>query len=325
MARQQLTDTQTEKKFSQKDTANAPTSSHLPGHEAPVDQERFAADMELMRRQQGALTVQRKEQNERVLTLARELNYQGSTDLAVLENSARDAIKRIGLGIFELGGYLLLLKEGCEHGEFIPALERLGLAPRAAQNYMNLTRRFANASTSAHLEKLGFSKMVELLPLDDGQVDGLINEGQTGELDLDDVSRMSVKELRAAVRKERAEAAKQKSRAERQEAVNAEMHEEVRQIKLLPEPEQSKRLNAEAGKIQDEVMGMVRGNLRRALEKLNESGQDQSLFAAGMLGQLIAELTLLRDELSLPEVGSTPEWEKWSSAQGTASTSTVPN
>lgn len=323
MARPQTTDI--EKKFSAKDTANAPTSSHLPTHEAAVDQERFAADMELMRQQEGALTVQRKEQNERVLTLARELNYQGSTDLAVLENSARDAIKRIGLGIFELGGYLLLLKEGCEHGEFIPALERLGLAPRAAQNYMNLTRRFANTSTSAHLEKLGFSKMVELLPLDDGQVDGLITEGQTGELDLDDVSRMSVKELRAAVRKERAEAAKQKNRAERQEAVNAEMHEEVRQIKLLPEPEQAKRLHAEAGKIQDEVMGMVRGNLRRALEKLNESGQDQSLFMAGMLGQLIAELTMLRDEFNLVEVGSTPEWEKWSQAQGAASSSAAPN
>ncbi len=167
--------------------------------------------------------------------------------------------------------------------------------------------------------------MVELLPLDDGQVDGLITEGQTGELELDDVSRMSVKELRAAVRKERAEAAKQKNRAERQEAVNAEMHEEVRQIKLLPEPEQAKRLHAEAGKIQDEVMGMVRGNLRRALEKLNESGQDQSLFMAGMVGQLIAELTMLRDEFNLVEVGSTPEWEKWSQAQGAASTSTAPN
>lgn len=293
--------------------------------EGGIDQERFAADMQLMRQQQGALTVERKEQNERVVALALELNYQGSTDLAVLENSARDAIRRIGMGIFELGGYLLLLKEGCEHGAFTPMLERLGINPQAASRYMGVTKRFANLPTSANLEKLGFSKMAELLPLDDSQLDDLVDEGQTGELDLDDVSRMSVKELRAAVRKERAEAAKQKNRAERQEAVNAEMHEEVRQIKLLPEPEQAKRLHAEAGKIQDEVMGMVRGNLRRALEKLNESGQDQSLFMAGMVGQLIAELTMLRDEFNLVEVGSTPEWEKWSNAQGAASTSTAPN
>ncbi|TQL73068.1 hypothetical protein [Delftia sp. HK171] len=290
-----------------------------------IDQERFAADMQLMRQQQGALTVESKQSNERMKALALELNYQGSTDPAVLENSARDAIKRIGMAIFELGGYLILLKERCAHGEFLPVLDRLDISVDSAGRYMAVTRRFANSATSRNLESLGFSKMVELLPLDDGQVDSLITEGQTGELDLDDVSRMSVKELRAAVRKERAEAAKQKNRAERQEAVNAEMHEEVRQIKLLPEPEQAKRLHAEAGKIQDEVMGMVRGNLRRALEKLNESGQDQSLFMAGMVGQLIAELTMLRDEFNLVEVGSTPEWEKWSQAQGAASTSTAPN
>ena len=290
-----------------------------------IDQERFAADMQLMRQQQGALTLERKESDERMTALALELNYQGSTDLAVLENSARDAIRRIGMGIFELGGYLLLLKEGLGSAGITPVLERLGISQPAASKYMSIARRFANYSTSNNFEKLGFSKMAELLPLDDGQVDSLITEGQTGELDLDDVSRMSVKELRAAVRKERAEAAKQKNRAERQEAVNAEMHEEVRQIKLLPEPEQAKRLHAEAGKIQDEVMGMVRGNLRRALEKLNESGQDQSLFMAGMVGQLIAELTMLRDEFNLVEVGSTPEWEKWSQAQGAASTSTAPN
>lgn len=281
--------------------------------------------MQLMRQQQGALTVESKQSNERMKALALELNYQGSTDPAVLENSARDAIKRIGMAIFELGGYLILLKERCAHGEFLPVLDRLDISVDSAGRYMAVTRRFANSATSRNLESLGFSKMVELLPLDDGQVDSLITEGQTGELDLDDVSRMSVKELRAAVRKERAEAAKQKNRAERQEAVNAEMHEEVRQIKLLPEPEQAKRLHAEAGKIQDEVMGMVRGNLRRALEKLNESGQDQSLFMAGMVGQLIAELTMLRDEFNLVEVGSTPEWEKWSQAQGAASTSTAPN
>lgn len=279
--------------------------------------------MQLMREQQGALTVERKEQNKRVVALARELNYQGSTDPAVLENSAKDALRRIGMGIFELGGYLLLLKESHAHGEFYPVLERLGINPKSANKYMAVAKRFANHSTSSDFEKLGFSKMAELLPLDDGQLDDLVGDGQTGELALDDVSRMSVKELRAAVRKERAEAAKQKNRAERQEAVNAEMHEEVRQIKLLPKSDQIKRLHAEAGTIQDEVMGMVRGNLRRALEKLNESGHDQSLFMAGMVGQLLAELTMLRDEFNLPEVGSTPEWEKWSKAQGAAST--VPN
>lgn len=319
MARPKLIDPQMAQRI------NVPATDAAFAQDDGIDKERFAADMQLMRQQQGALTVEKKESNERMNALALELNYQGSTDPAVLENSARDAIKRIGMAIFELGGYLILLKQGCGHGEFMPALDRLGISVDSAGRYMAVTRRFANSATSRNLESLGFSKMVELLPLDDGQVDSLVTEGQTGELELDDVSRMSIKELRAAVRKERGEAAKQKNRAERQEAVNAEMHEEVRQIKLLPAAEQTKRLLSEAGSVQDELMGMVRGNLRRTLVKLNESGQDQSLFMAGMMGQLIAELTMLRDEFNLVQVGTTPEWEQWGAAQGAASTPSAPN
>ena len=151
------------------------------------------------------------------------------------------------MGIFELGGYLLLLKERSEHGSFNGTLERLGINQNSANKYMAVTRRFANSSTSTNLEKLGFSKMAELLPLDDSQLDDLIEDGQTGELALDDVSRMSVKELRAAVRKARSEAAKEKNRAERQEAVNAELHDEVRQIKRQPPATADRRYRGGAG------------------------------------------------------------------------------
>ena len=162
------------------------------------------------------------------------------------------------------------------------------------------------------------SRLVELLPMDDDQLEELELTGQTGELSLDDVASMSVKELRAAVRKERQEAAKQKARAERQEAVNTELHEEVRLIKRLPAAEELKRTQREAAEIQAEILGLTQGNLRRALIALNNCEADQSLFMAGMVGQLISELAALRDEFNLPEVGGTPDWEKWANAQGAA-------
>ena len=140
------------------------------------------------------------EQAAKVASLARQLRYEGSTAPDVLENSAREAIRRIGMGIFELGGYLLLLREACPHGQFLPTLERLGLEPRVAQQYMKVTRRFANANSSSHLESVGVKKLAELVVLDDDQVDDLLTLGQTGELSLDDVATMSVKELRSAVR-----------------------------------------------------------------------------------------------------------------------------
>lgn len=264
------------------------------------------------------LAVATLEKNERVTALALQINYQGSTDPGVLVNSAKDALRRLGMAVFELGAYLLLLKEGCKHGDFVLALEEVGISHPSAKKYMAMTRRFANGSTSIHLEKLGFSKMAELLPLDDDQVDDLVGEGQTGELALDDVARMSVKELRAAVHKERQEAQKQKNQVERLTTVNTELHEEVRLIKRLPASEELKRTQREAADIHAETLGMVQGNLRRALIALNNCEQDQSLVMAGMVGQVIAELVALRNEFNLPEVGGTPEWERWAQAQGAA-------
>lgn len=292
-------------------TTPAPASKEAPFIEEAARSEIAAANQ---------LAVATLEQNERVSALALQLNYQGSTDPAVLENSAHDAIKRIGMAIFELGGYLLLMKEACTHGAFLPALERLGITADSAQRYMAMSRRFANTATSRHLEKLGFSKMTELLPLDDGQVEELTGLGQTGELALDDVATMSVKQLRAAVRKERAEAAKQKSQVDRLTAVNTELHEEARLVKRLPASEALAKTKKEAVGLQSETLGLVRGGLRQALLKLNEMGGDAShtAFMASLLGAVYVELDALRDEFGLPlaAIDTTPEWERWAQAQG---------
>lgn len=306
--------------------ARTPKTAQPEAAETQVDEQKLAGAMAQMREDAGSTAMVLAEQTSRVAALAAELNYNGSTDLGVLENSAKDAIRRIGAGIFELGGYLLMLREASPHGHFLPLLERLGIAPRAAQQYMAVTRRFsANAKLTSHLGGGGATKLVELLVLDDEQIEQLSELGQTGELALDDVSAMSLKELRAAVRKERQEAAKQKSRAERQEAVNTELHEEVRQIKRMPPAEELKRTQREAADIQAEALGMLQGDYRRMLIALNNCEVDQSLFMAGMVGQLIGELETLRDEFTLKDVGGSPEWEKWAGAQdSTTATASKP-
>lgn len=303
-----------------RNTTPAPASK-----EAPFIEEAARSDIAAA----NQLAVATLEQNERVSALAVQLNYQGSTDPAVLVNSAKDAIRRIGMGVFELGAYLLLLKEGCQHGDFVLTLEEVGINHHSAKKYMAMTRRFANGSTSTHLEKLGFSKMAELLPLDDDQVDDLVDEGQTGELSLDDVARMSVKQLRAAVRKERAEAAKQKSQVERLTSVNTELHEEARLVKRLPANEALAKTKKEATGLQSETLGLVRGGLRQALLKLNELGGDAShtAFMASLLGAVYVELDALRDEFGLPlaTVDTTPEWERWAKAQGASAAAAAAN
>lgn len=189
--------------------------------EAPMNEAALAEDTANL----NQIAVIQTEVNERVYALARQLKYEGSTDPAVLENSVRDVIVRLNMGIFEIGAYLLLMKEACGHGNFLPALERLDLQPRVAQQYMQIALRFSKVNSNSHLAALGKTKLLEMLVMDDEQLVDLAALGQTGELALDDVATMSVKELRAAVRKER-------QVKQRLEAVNTELNGEVIALKV---------------------------------------------------------------------------------------------
>ena len=159
-----------------------------------------------------------------------------------------------------------------------------------------------------------------MIVLDDEQIEELALTGHTGELDLDDVATMSVKELRAAVRKERVETDKQKNQVTRLTTVNTELHEEARLVKRLKPNEALAQIKAEAGVVLDESLGMVRGRLRQALVALNDAVDHPSkaTFMAGLVGQKQAEIAALRDEFNLTDaVGDgTPEWERWAQAQG---------
>lgn len=257
------------------------------------------------------IALARLDQNKRVTALAQQLNYEGSTDPAVLENSAKDVLRRMNMAIFELGAYLLMLKEACEHGHFLPALERLGMSADVAQRYMAVTRRFANATAARHLESSGLSKMVELLSLGDEKLDELTELGQTGELALDNVATMTVKELRAAVREAKAEKEADAALLEKKNAKIDKLERDLRRVNKLPADEQLVLLKKEAAAIAADAEGAILGGLRQALIKLNahEEATPQSVFMAGLVGQVQAQLTALREEFNLPDAAGLAERE----------------
>ena len=248
------------------------------------------------------LAVLEQETNQRVVALAATLNYQGSTDLASLENSARDAIRRIGMSVFELGAYLLLLREGAGHGAFLPVLAKLNLEERAARRYMQVTRRFSNRLTSADLNAIGVSKLTEMLVLDDEEIGDLLELGQTGELALDKVATMSVRELRANLREAQLEkAADDKMLAKK----NAEIDKLSRRIAKATPDDVLLELQKEATVLMNDALGCIRGQLRQAFIALkNHSDADHTLFMAGLAGQVQADLTALRQEFDLPDVST---------------------
>jgi hypothetical protein len=108
--------------------------------------------------------------------------------------------------MFAIGARLLVMRTVTDHGDWIKRLERLSMAPRAAQRVMQATLKFADPSKPRDkLLQLGRGRLIELLTLDDEELDVLQDGGDVMELDLDEIAGMSTTELRATLREARAE------------------------------------------------------------------------------------------------------------------------
>lgn len=259
------------------------------------------------------------DRQQRLTSLAATLDYRGSLHSEALLDGALAAKLRVGQAVVEFGAYLLLLKESCPHGQFGTVLERLELDQRAAQRYMAVTRRLSNTSLTTYLDKIGYTKATEFLGLDDDQIDELAQTGATGELALDDVARMSVKELRAAVRKERKD-------KERHQGVAQETATELAELKTAFKREQPAeqllRLKTEVTRLGTEIEALILGTLRQAVIGIGNLGDERGLhaaFLAGVVGGVQRQLTELRQEFDLPDtsnasdqrlVAEMAEWDK---------------
>ena len=154
--------------------------------------------------------------------------------------------------------------------------------------------------------------------LDDEQIEELELTGQTGELSLDDVATMSVKELRAALREERSERQADKDVLAKKTARIEKLEREKARLARQEPEEALKRLHAEAGDVVAEIRALINGALRQAVAEFVDG--DSAPTAAGLVGQVHADLLALRSEYMLPEVGSDkPEWQTWAEGQEAAS------
>ena len=86
-------------------------------------------------------------------------------------------------------------------------------------------------------------------------------------------------------------------------AQNEKLKEQLVRIKRATPDEALKQVQAEAADIVSEVLGLVRGTFRHALQVLSGLGQDE-IYMAGMVGQVVAELALLREQFDLPDLSN---------------------
>lgn len=253
-----------------------------------------------------------RETETRVRAVAQQLGYQlpaDATDPDLIQRDIAANMRRSVEACLQVGMGLRVLKEACEHGSFIARLDALGIDRKVAAKFMQSAAKFSNVATSRHLLQAAGSqsKLFEMLVLDDEQIEELELTGQTGELSLDDVATMSVKELRAAVREARAEKAAVDKVLSDKNTANDKLRAQLKRIATIPPDDALADLQREATAHMNDALGAVRGGLRAALIALNNHGDErgqQAVFMAGLVGQVAAELATLREEFNLPDVSN---------------------
>ncbi len=141
----------------------------------------------------------------KAIGLATQLGYQGALTVGALEDEIRFYQQRTVEECMELGKRLLILKEMTPHGEFNKRVEMLNFTPRMAQKFMSAVLKFSKANSSSLLQKVGNqTKLLELVTLDDDEIDVLAEGGSIGDVSLDAIETMSVRDLKQALREAKA-------------------------------------------------------------------------------------------------------------------------
>lgn len=284
-----------------------------------------------------------------------ELLAERRQQLAVMGQHQRDVIEQFGDGLpwspehyeteirlelrrgcesfLRAGRYLVVARECATHGEWAELLDRLGLEGSQSRRMMEAARRMAalpNRATSHDLlAKVGDkqSKLIELLSLDDDQFSELAVTGETGELELDDVAAMTVKELRQAIRKARGLSEKTEKKLAKRDAEIENLERERDRARYVldratPDEttaklrEQCSHATLQArvdllssGDETNSLMTRFRHLREHASTQGNESAHDD--FMAGLIGELFNDLRQLRGDMALPVVNDDgADWMK---------------
>ena len=139
-------------------------------------------------------------------TLATQLGYEGALTLGAIEDEIRFYQQRTVEACMELGKRLLIMKEMTPHGEFEKRIEILGFSPRMARKFMSAVLKFSNRNSNTVLTVTkSQTKLLELVVLDDDELDVIEQGGSIGDVSLDTIETMSVRELKKALRDAKAD------------------------------------------------------------------------------------------------------------------------
>jgi len=269
------------------------------------------------------LAVMHTEQEAMVRAVAAQIGYQlpaDCTDPDLIQRDISANMRRSVEACLEVGRGLRVLKEACAHGQFVSRIDALGIEVRVAQKFMATAAKFSNTTSTPLLKAAGNqTKLFEMLVLDDEQIEELELTGQTGELKLDDIATMSVKELRATLRETRENAEAQgRLLADKNTKIDelaAKLTTKKRRVQTPPPDLEGEEIRKEASQFAFEAESVVRGKLRAAFQALAEHAEKHGMahddFMAGLLCQVEVSVKQLRGEFGVKEAPDGEEVPDW--------------
>ncbi|EAS5792078.1 DUF3102 domain-containing protein [Salmonella enterica] len=226
--------------------------------------------------------------------------------------------------MLEAGKRLVILKENEPHGDFTNILENdLGLAPQVARRMMQASVKFLGNGDDqpkrSALSVLGKTKLYELMVLDDEELDALADGGTVAGATLDDIDRMTSRELKAALREAReTNAAQQRVLADKNEKIDTLSTKLEKKSRIQPPKpdEEVKKLRAEVTALAVEAESAIAVRLSSAFETLCAYCAENMIdtprdFMAGLVCQLESTARSLRSTFDLPDEptgNAAPSW-----------------
>ncbi|RMT61653.1 hypothetical protein ALP29_00237 [Pseudomonas syringae pv. avii] len=243
-------------------------------------------------------------------------------DRTRLVNEARFYMAQSAEAMLEAGKRLIVLKENEAHGEFSSIVEeQLGMALRTAQLMMKASVKYLSPqlqSKAQALAHLGKTKLFELIAEDDEDLAALADGGTVAGLVLEDIDRMTSRELRAALRDSRenhkAQGEVLAKRSSDLQKTKDELAIAHNRIQSQPADVVIKELRLEVTALAFEFESTALGALREGFTKMaqhgSESGHDHRAFQADLIRQLEVSLATIRSEFHLParQGDSDPIW-----------------
>ncbi|HCO8543016.1 TPA: DUF3102 domain-containing protein [Escherichia coli] len=225
--------------------------------------------------------------------------------------------------MLEAGKRLIILKECEPHGDFTQIItEQLGLAERTARLVMQAAVKYCSPELESKrqaLAVLGKTKLFELMTEDDGDLVELADGGTIAGMSLDDIDRMTSRELKAALREAReTNAAQQRVLADKNEKIDTLSTKLEKKSRIQPPKpdEEVKKLRAEVTALSTEAESAITVRLFSAFETLSAYCAENQIdtpkdFMAGLVCELESAARNLRSTFDLPDEptgNAPPSW-----------------